>query len=71
MWPAILAFTERHLKLSDRDGSIMFVFAGFVSIFTPFIIGSYLESQPLVLFVFEGVYLSLSLVLFIIFKIVI
>ena len=37
MWPAILAFTERHFKLSNRIGSLLFFFAGLATIFTPFL----------------------------------
>ncbi|OTF70693.1 hypothetical protein BLA29_005916 [Euroglyphus maynei] len=65
MWPAILAFTERHFKLSNRIGSLLFFFAGLATIFTPFLIARYLETWPEVLFVFEGSYLVASIILFI------
>lgn len=65
MWPAILAFTERHFKLSNRIGSLLFFFAGLATIFTPFLIAKYLETWPEVLFVFEGSYLLASIILFI------
>ena len=69
MWPAILAFTDRYFRLSNRVGSLLFFFAGVFSLFTPFIVGPFLESNPLVLYAFEGFYILVSIILFIILRI--
>lgn len=71
MWPAILAFTDRYLALTNRVGSLLFFFAGVVSLFTPFIIGRFLQDTPLILFAFEGVYILAALVLFILLRLLI
>lgn len=65
MWPAILAFTDKHLKLTDQAASILYFFGGFISLFNPLIIGRFVQTNPLAFFLFEGSYISLSFVLFI------
>lgn len=71
MWPAILAFTDRYLALTNRVGSLLFFFAGVISLFTPFIIGRFLQATPLILFAFEGAYITTSLALFIVLRLLI
>ena len=71
MWPAILACTDRYLKLTNRAGSLLFFFAGVVSIFTPFIIGRFLKDTPTILFLFEGCYIVASLALFVVLRLMI
>lgn len=76
MWPAILAFTDRHLKLTDRVGTILFCTAGVVSLFTPTTIGPFLDKtsrvfNPLMLFAFEMVYIGISFVVYVFFNLVV
>ncbi|KAI7688453.1 hypothetical protein SSS_08175 [Sarcoptes scabiei] len=68
MWPTIISFTEYHMKLTDRISSLLFFFAGLMTIFTPMIIGPFLETWPLVLFLFEATYLTISVLLFVAIK---
>nr|XP_027205948.1 uncharacterized protein LOC113799506 isoform X2 [Dermatophagoides pteronyssinus] len=66
VWPGILAFTERHLKMTDRASSFIFFFTESAVMFTPLLIGQYLTTQPLILMLFEAIYMTISIILFII-----
>ncbi|KAH9398081.1 hypothetical protein TYRP_019457 [Tyrophagus putrescentiae] len=64
MWPAILAFTERYMRLTHCAGTVLYFANGLLSLFSPLIVGRYLVSRPAIFFLFEGVYLLVSLLLF-------
>ena len=64
MWPAILAFTERYMRLTHCAGTVLYFTNGLLSLFSPLIVGRYLVSRPAIFFLFEGVYLLVSLLLF-------
>lgn len=55
--PGILAFTERHLRLSDKIGSIYTFAAGLVAVSFPLAISGYIERSPLIVFAVSGVFL--------------
>lgn len=65
MWPALFAFTERHLRLSDRVCSLYSFLAGFLSIMTPLILGSTFNAHPTALFLIEGINLTICAAAFI------
>lgn len=68
MWPAMLSFIDRHIKLTNRVGSILYTTAFAVNIFAPIPAGFFLETKPLTLFGFTGGYLLFSLVFFLALK---
>src|SRR5699024_5159298 len=50
MWPAMFAFTERHLRLTDRVCSLFSFLCGAVSLVIPLVLGQSFKSNPLILF---------------------
>lgn len=68
MWPAILGFTQRHLRLSNKAGSVLFFSAGVMSLFTPLIVGHFINTYPLVLFLFELIYLAVAVLCYAVIK---
>lgn len=71
MWPAILAFTERHLRLSNRICSIYSFLAGLLSLVVPFILGQTFNAHPTMLFLIEAGFVSTSLGAFILVRLLI
>lgn len=69
MWPAIFAFTERHLLLSERVCSLYSFLSGIVSLVIPLILGQVFNSWPLILFYLEALFIIISLILFVIVKV--
>lgn len=65
VWPASLAFTERHLRLSDRVGSIYSFITGILSLISPLIISQYMTTHPTIIFILGFGFGSLSIVAFI------
>ena len=65
MWPALMAFTERHLRLSDQICSMYSFLSGICSLIIPMIMSQTLKARPLLLFYLCGLFTSISLVLFI------
>lgn len=68
MWPAILALTERHLRLTHLAGTVLYFANGLLSLFSPLIVGPFLVDKPQVLWIFEGAYLGVSLLFFLILR---
>ena len=66
MWPAVLAFTERHLRLSNQICSMYSFLSGICSLIIPLILGQTFNSRPLLLFYLCGIFISISLVIFVI-----
>lgn len=65
MWPAILAFAERHLALSDRVCSSYSFLTGLMSMVPPLVLGQIsLKEHPLTLFALEAAFLTFSFLLF-------
>ena len=65
MWPAILAFAERHLALSDRVCSSYSFLTGLMSMVPPLVLGQIsLKEHPLTLFALEAAFLTISFLLF-------
>ncbi|XP_046914855.2 sodium-dependent glucose transporter 1A [Dermatophagoides farinae] len=64
MWPAIIAFTERHLKLTDRASSLLFFASQLMTFIIPFMIGSHLTTTPLVLLIYEAISIAICFILF-------
>lgn len=68
MWPAILALTERHLRLTHLAGTVLYFANGLLSLFSPLIVGRFLADQPAVLFIFEAGYLGISCLFFLVLR---
>lgn len=66
VWPSSLAFTERHLRLSDRVSSIYSFITGILSFVSPLIISQYITSYPTIIFTIGLGFGSLSIAAFII-----
>lgn len=66
IWPGILAFTERHLRLDDRVGSIFSLITGLLSLSVPLIISQYLNTFPQILFLLSSILIPVSLIVFIV-----
>ncbi|KAH7641063.1 hypothetical protein HUG17_8532 [Dermatophagoides farinae] len=66
MWPAIIAFTERRFRLTDRASSLIFFFNELAVMFSPVLIGQYLTTEPLILLLVEAIYMAISIILFIV-----
>jgi len=64
MWPGLLAFAERHLRLSDRVCSLYSFMSGTGSLIIPLVMGQSFEQYPNMLFVLEAVFILISLCLF-------
>lgn len=65
LWPGMLAFTEQHLRLTDKVSSIFSFITGMFSLISPLIITLFIESHPNILFVVCAALASLSLTAFI------
>jgi fucose permease len=65
MWPAIFAFAEEYIKLTNVIGTIFCFASGIFPIISPFVLGD-IQDHPIVFIFVEIFYLSLSLLLFII-----
>ena len=68
MWPAMFAFTERHLRLSDKVCSLYSFLSGAVSLVIPLVLAQSFRSHPLILFSLEAIFITISLILFILVK---
>lgn len=64
MQPAMMAFTERHLLLTDRVASFYAFIGAFFSLVTPLILGQLFHAFPLVLFLIEAAFYSVSITCF-------
>ena len=64
-WPAVFAFAERHLRLTDGVCSLFSCLSGAVSLVIPLVLGQTFHSWPLVLFYLEFAFLAVSLALYI------
>lgn len=62
MWAGLLAFTENHLRLTDRVGSLYSFLVGGVGAIVPVIFSQYFKSNPLILFQSNAVFLFVSAV---------
>lgn len=58
IWPAMFAFTERHLRLSHRVCSTYCFLAGLLSLTVPLVLGQTFQSTPMILFAIEVVFFS-------------
>lgn len=65
MWPAILAFAEHHLRLSDRICSFYSFLTGLLSMTIPVILGMTFDQHPMILFLLVGIYMSISCSMFV------
>ena len=66
MWPAMFAFTERHLTLSDRVCSTFAFLSGALTLVMPNVLARLFTDFPLVIFLVEGVFVLTSLLLFVV-----
>ena len=66
MWPALLAFSERHLHLSNQICSMYSFLSGICALIIPLIMGQTFKARPLLLFYLCGLYITISLVMFVI-----
>ena len=62
---AVLAFTERHFGISDRVCSLYSVMTGVMSTLIPLVLGQTFSQWPIILFVLEMFFVSLSFIMFI------
>ncbi|KAH9396053.1 hypothetical protein TYRP_020133 [Tyrophagus putrescentiae] len=58
IWPAMFAFTERHLRLSHRVCSTYCFLAGLLSLTVPLVLGQTFQGTPMILFAIEVVFFS-------------
>ena len=66
MWPAILAFGDQYIKMTNKIGTIFYLSSGVTNIATSFILGPYIETNPIIFILLEVFYFIASLSLFII-----
>ncbi|CAG2119161.1 unnamed protein product, partial [Medioppia subpectinata] len=64
MFAGTYTFTDQYLSMTDRMGTVFLLARGVVTIFTPLIIGEFMEHESWVFLVIEWVYLGLSIVVF-------
>ncbi|CAG2175392.1 unnamed protein product [Oppiella nova] len=66
MYPAIIALTAKHCKLTDTVSTVMVFSNGTVSAITPFILGPIIENYSYVFIELEIVYLIISTFVFLV-----
>lgn len=64
IWPGILAFTERHLRLNDKVGMGLSFITGILSLVAPLVISRFIQTFPSILFVLNTFFIPLSLTAF-------
>lgn len=64
MWAGLFAFTERHIGLSERVGSVFCLLIGFLNLVAPMAISKYFHQTPVILFYVTWVFLSVSTICF-------
>lgn len=63
-WPSMFAFTETHLKLTDRVASLYSFLVGVVGLVVPLVLGQTFNAHPKVLLLLEAIFIGLSITFF-------
>ncbi|XP_054163819.1 major facilitator superfamily domain-containing protein 4B-like [Oppia nitens] len=66
VFPAIFAFAEQYIKVNDTISTILIFSSASLTLFTPFILGPFLENSSFILLEFEIVFFSASVLLFVV-----
>lgn len=64
MFPAIFAFIRQYIEMTDRIGTILTFSGGFFNLFSPFILGAFIEKFSVIFIIFELTYLLICSLLF-------
>lgn len=71
MWPAMFAFTERHFRLSAKVCSMFAFLSALVTLIMPLVLGQLFTEFPLVIFLVEGIFIVISVTLFVVVRVLI
>lgn len=69
MTAGLTAFSNDHLRLSNRVASMYSFTSGTVSMAIPLVIGHFLESQPIMLLYLAASFIAISLILFVLLRV--
>jgi len=64
MFPAIYSFLRQYIQMTDRIGTILTFSSGSLNLFSPFILGTFIEKHSIAFVIVEMTYLLISSFLF-------
>lgn len=65
MCPAMFAFLEQYIDITNPIGATAILFSDAINLFNPYILGAFVENDSFVIIVFELFYISLCCLLFV------
>ncbi|CAG2172181.1 unnamed protein product, partial [Oppiella nova] len=66
VFPAIFAFAEQYIKVNDKISTVLVFSSASLALFTPFILGPFLENNAFILIEYEIVFFTASVLLFVV-----
>jgi len=71
LFPSILAFISQHLTITNNIGAILIFSSSFLNMLSPFILGTYIESYPIIYILSMITILLIDILLFLIILLII